>query len=333
MESILSNYKIIKELGYGMFGDVYLIKNKVGNKKYALKIQHVEKKDIKSNNKSSIWREINFSINFGNKYPSQYIKLWEYDFINDCKSKNKFSFDIHSFPQKIQKKINLLNKSPYCVRMVYDLIEGDLHQLDGKLTQKQIYSLIIQLTYSIQLLHYNNYIHGDIHDRNVGWIKLPKNHKIKINNLQVNTHGYLFKLIDYGLMINKLDLVGKKEKKEFKNIFLHELSLLIHFMVDTKIYDYINENKIDINWDYNYNEFKLTRFYPLITKYTNNETIQIFLFDILFPDQYQKIAFGSNYTYTIPRKLHIPFDDILYFISNYREPNKIIKYFNNKLSN
>ena len=78
--SILSNYKIIKELGYGIFGNVYLIKNKTENKKYALKIQHVEKKDInlnnKSNNKSSIWREINFSLNFANKYPSQYVKLW-----------------------------------------------------------------------------------------------------------------------------------------------------------------------------------------------------------------------------------------------------------------
>lgn len=329
--SILSNYKIIKELGYGMFANVYLIKNKTYNKKYALKVQHLEKKDLKPNNKSNIWREINFSINFANKYPSQYIKLWEYDFVNNCETKNKFSFDINSFSLKFQKKINLVNKSGYCVRMVYDLIEGDLHQLDGKLTQKQIYSLIIQLTYSIQLLHSNYYIHGDIHDRNVGWIRTPKNHKIKINNLQINTFGYLFKLIDYGLIINKSDLVGKKEKKEYENNFLHELSLLIHFMVDTKIYDYINENKIDINWDYNYNEFKDTKFYPLISKYTNNKLIQMFLFDILFPDQYQKIAFRLNYLKTIPRKLHIPFDDIIYFISNYKEPNKIIKYFNDKL--
>jgi serine/threonine protein kinase len=330
--SILSNYKIIKELGYGMFANVCLIKNKTDNKKYALKVQHIEKKDLKPSNKSNIWREINFSTNFANKYPYQYIKLWEYDFVNDCETKNKFSFDINSFSLKFQKKINRVNKSPYCMRMVYDLIEGDLHQLDGKLTQKQIYSLIIQLTYSIQLLHSNNYIHGDIHDRNVGWIKIPKNHKIKINNLQVNSCGYLFKLIDYGLAINKSDLVGKKEKKEFKNNFLHELSLLIHFMVDTKIYDFINENKIDVNWEHDYIELKGTRFYHLIAKYSNNESIQMFLFDILFPDQYQKITFGSKYLYTIPRKLHVPLDDILYFILNYKEPNKIIKYFNNKLS-
>jgi hypothetical protein len=57
----------------------------------------------------------------------------------------------------------------------------------------------------------------------------------------------------------------------------------------------------------------------------------MFLFDILFPDQYQKIIFGPKYFKTIPRKLFIPFDDIIYFILNYKEPNKIIKYFNGKL--
>ncbi len=331
MSKYLSNYKIIKELGYGMFATVYLISIPKNKKKYALKIQHIEKKDLKPNTKSSVWREINFSINFANKYPDQFISLLEYDFIVGCELKQKYSFDIERFPLKYQKEFGKLSSSPYCVRKVYELVEGDLHQLDGVLYPKQIYSLIIQLTWAIKLLHSNNYIHGDIHDRNVGWIRTPKNYKIKILNTLIPTFGYQFKLIDYGMAIKKSDINNKKEAKEFELNFLNELVLLVHFMVDTKIYDYINENNIQLDFNRDYDEFKKTIFYKPISRYSDLKQIQMFLFDILFPDSYQKIAFGSEYIQTIPRKLHVPFDDIMYLIMNYTEPNKIIKYFNNKL--
>lgn len=326
---ILSNYSIIQELGYGMFATVFKIKT-LNKKKYALKIQHINKLDLKQNQKSSIWKEINFSINFANKYPTQFIKLYEYDFIKQCDVKQKYPFDISKFPTSLQKKFNQLSISPYCVRMVYDLIDGNLYELDGKLSVKQIYSLIIQLTYSIQLLHSANYVHGDIHNRNIGWIKTGKTTKIKLGKLSIPTYGYIYKLIDYGMVMKKSDKMTKKEKKEYENNFENELVLLIHFMVDTSIYNYINENKIDMDFDANYKEFKRTRYYKLIRKYSANKYIQMFLFDILFPEQYQSIAFGSHYTYTIPRKLLIPFEDIEYFILNYKTPNLIIKYFNNK---
>lgn len=327
---ILSNYSIIQELGYGIFATVYKIKT-LNKKKYALKIQHVVKSDLKPNLKSSIWREINFSINFGNKYPTQFVKLYEYDFINRCELKQKYSFDISTFPNNLQKKFNKLSSSPYCIRVVYDLIEGNLYELEDKLSVKQIYSMIIQLTYTIQLLHSANYIHGDIHNKNVGWIKTGKTTKIKLGKLNVSTNGYIFKLIDYGMVMNKSNKMTKKEKVEFENNLRNELVLLVHFMVDSVIYDYINENNIDIDFYCVYTKFKKTRFYNLISKYSSNDVVQMFLFDILFPSQYQSIAFGSHYTHTIPRKLFIPFEDIEYFILNYKTPNLIIKYFNNKL--
>ena len=335
--SLLSNYSIIKELGYGMFATVYKIQTP-NKKKYALKIQHVKKSDTKPNlksiksNKSSVWEEINFSINFANKYPNQFVKLYGYDFIDGCMYKQKYSFDISTFPSDLQKKFIQLSSSQYCARMVYDLIDGNLYELDGKLSIKQIYSMIIQLTYTIQLLHSVNYVHGDIHNRNIGWVKTSRTTKIKLGKLNIPTYGYIFKLIDYGMVMKKSNKMTKKEKVEFENNFENELVLLIHFMVDSAIYDYINENKIYINFDADYSKFKKTRYYNLIRKYSTNNIIQMFLFDILFPDQYQKIAFGSNYTHTIPRKLFIPFEDIEYFILNYKNPNLIIKYFNNKLT-
>lgn len=327
---ILSNYSIIQELGYGMFATVYKIITP-NKKKYALKIQHIKKSDIKPNPKSGVWVDINFSINFGNKHPTQFVKLHEYDIIDGCKYKQKYSFDISTFSIDLQKKFNQLSSSQYCVRMVYDLIDGNLYEIDGMLTVKQIYSMIIQLTYSIQLLHSANYAHSDIHNRNVGWIKTNKTTKIKLGKLNIPTCGYIFKLIDYGMVRNKSYKMTKKEKAEFENNYTNELVLLVHFMVDSAIYDYINDNKIYINFNDNYMEFKKTRYYDMIRKYSSIDSIQMFLFDILFPDQYQKLVFGSQYTHTINRKLFIPFEDIEYFILNYKDPNLIIKYFNNKL--
>lgn len=325
---MLSKYSIIQELGYGMFATVYKIETP-NKKKYALKIQHVKKSDL--NPKSSVWSEINFSINFANKYPIQFIKLYEYDFIDKCNIKQKYSFNVSQFPLSLQKKFAQVNSSPYCVRMVYDLVDGNLYELDGKLSVPQIYSMIIQLTYTIQLLHSANYVHGDIHNRNIGWVKTGKTTKIKLGKLNIPTYGYIFKLIDYGMVMNSSNKMTKKEKVEFANNFENELVLLVHFMVDTAIYDYINENKIDVDFNADYEKFKKTRYYNLIRKYSINKYIQMFLFDILFPDQYQSIAFSEYYTKTIPRKLFIPFEDIEYFILNYKTPNLIIKYFKNKL--
>ena len=251
--------------------------------------------------------------------------------IENCNLEQKYSFDITRFSLKYQSKLKKLSSSPYCIRKVYELVQGDLNKLEGKLSTKQIYSLIIQLTYSIKLLHSNNYIHGDIHSGNVGWIKTKNSHKIKILNIEIPTFGYQYKLIDYGMTIKKSDIKNRKEQKEFDENFSNELVLLVHLMVDTKIYNFINENNIQLDFNRDYDKFKKTIYFKPISKYSNLKSIQMFLFDILFPEQYQKIIFGSEYSQTIPRKLYIPFDDIIYFISNYKEPNKIIKYFNNKL--
>lgn len=48
--------KILKKLGAGVFGTTYLAKYE--NEQYALKIQHILKKDIKKSFKSALWREI-----------------------------------------------------------------------------------------------------------------------------------------------------------------------------------------------------------------------------------------------------------------------------------
>ena len=211
--SILSNYKIIKELGHGMFATVYMISvSKIKTKtKYALKIERIEKKDIKPNSKSQVWREINFCTKIASKYPEQFVQLVEYDFIENCTHIQKYSFDPKLFSRSKQNKLDKLAKSNYCIRKVFELIDGDLHQISNKLSLKQIYSMVIQITWAIYLIHSNGYAHADLHDRNIGWVKTAENKHLLIDKLNLPTFGYNFKLLDFGLVVGKSDLKTKTE--------------------------------------------------------------------------------------------------------------------------
>jgi serine/threonine protein kinase len=330
--SLLSDYKIIKELGYGIYGTVYLISVPKNNNHYALKIEHIEKKDIKPNPKSFLWREINFYKKFAPKYPNQFIQMYEYDFINNCIHEQKYAYSKELFPIKTQIKLNKLAKSDYCVRKVFDLVDGDISNLIEKLTIKQIYSMIIQITWIINLLHTNNYTHGDFHVGNIGWIKTPKTAKISINNKRIPTYGYIYKLIDFGMIVNKNDIKTQKELKTFEKNLLLEKYHIIYNLTDNKFNNYLKN--YSIKWDYSkiYNEFKKTEQFKMIKPFSDSKNIQMFLFDILFPTEFQKMVLQENFKETIPRKTFIPLDDIIFFIKNYQNPKKIIKYFSEKIT-
>jgi len=336
--SLLKDHKIIKELGHGMVGTVYLIaglKNKNNNKKpntnkYALKIEHIEKRDLVPNTKSEVWREINFHLKFASKYPDQFVQLLEYDFIDKCTHTQIYSFDFDLFSIRLQNKLKKIASSEYCVRKIFDLVDGDLTKIFNKLSIKQVYSMIIQLTWAIKLLHSNHYIHGDIHGGNIGWKGTTKKY-IQIEKYNIPTFGYLFKMIDFGLSMSKSDISNKKEENYFNNFLLNELAFIRYLFVDSKMDNYANKNKIKLDYNKLNLIFKKTEEYQIIKKFTINKQEQIFLFDILFPEQFQKIIFGSNYIKTIPRKLYIPLEDILVFIKISSDPNSVIKYFYEKI--
>ena len=78
----INKFKLDKKLGSGMFGTTYLAFYK--NKKYALKIEKISEKDITFDLSLRDRRDIEFSENFANNYPEQFIYLYKYDLINDC---------------------------------------------------------------------------------------------------------------------------------------------------------------------------------------------------------------------------------------------------------
>jgi serine/threonine protein kinase len=344
--NILSNYKIIKELGHGMMGTVYLIEcieettktnkisktNKTNQKnKYALKIEHIEKKDLKPNNKSETWREINFYNNLGNKYPEQFIHMIEYDFIEDCEHKQKYSFDLNLFDKKVQNKIKNKASSNFCIRRVYDLVDGSLTQIIAKLEPEQIYSMIIQLSYSIKLLHQSNYIHGDLHIGNIGWIKTDKKF-INSAGLKVKTFGYIYKLLDFGMVLSKSDISNKREERMFNESFENEVGKLKYLLINNdKFWDWFRNNDLEYDFGKLLNDLKKTKEFEIIKRFTSNWNDQVFLYEILFQNQFQKIICKEKYKKTIPVKLYVPIQDILVMVKISSNPDLVIKYFYDKI--
>ena len=142
--------EIIKELGNGMFGTVYKIKK--DNKYYAMKIEHVLENDIEKDLKSPQWREIDFATKMNSKYSDQFIKLYNYEFIKDCDHKQKYSVDLKEFAKYHRDKLNKIAKSKYCIKKIYELVDGNVRDIINTLDEKQRYSMLAQLAGIVNIL-------------------------------------------------------------------------------------------------------------------------------------------------------------------------------------
>jgi serine/threonine protein kinase len=190
MKVNFNNIKIIKKLGIGFSGTTYLVLYK--KKKYALKIQHIFDTNIK-NKKSDLWNEINF-IKYVNKYPITFRHTYDYNIIHNCNFvKNNKSIGLNVYNNSGEYK--RLQQSKLCIQYITDYQKNILYKIIDKLNIKQIYSLILQYSYTILLMHKNNYIHGDIHNGNIGYVKTNKKY-IKILDNKIPTFGYIFKIIE-----------------------------------------------------------------------------------------------------------------------------------------
>jgi len=323
----IDNLKLIKKIGYGMYGTIYLVKYE--NDYRALKIEHILKKDM--NKKSSIiWNEINFSLNFGNNYPDQFIKLHAYDFINNCEHNQEYSSNITIFSNKTQKKIKSLSSSDFCIRKIYSLIDTSLDKIFNKLSKVQIYSMLIQLFYTVNLLEKNNYIHGDIHAGNIGVLKTDIK-TLTIGNYTIPTEGYIYKLIDYGFTTNKNDT---ENKKQFKKLFGKESKYIILLLINFPLWTFINKNNIKINDDKTiYKKIKKTSEFKLLEEFTSDNDLKFLLFQLLNPELYQKTVSDYKFKKVYKPVLRIDLLDIIFIIKSINNLDTIIKFLLYKINN
>ena len=328
----INKCKIIKELGHGMFGTVFLCEYK--NKKYALKIEHILKSEIKKSSSSPVWREIFFSEKFGNKYPDQFIKLHGYDIIDNCAHQQKYKFDIELLVNKNSKeRIKNIAQSTICIRKIYSLIDGNLDDILDNLSKEQLYSFILQFACITLLLQKNGYSHGDIKGDNICYVKTNKKY-VKILNYKIPTFGYIYKFIDYGFVRhkkNKLSNINKEKHEimfEYEGMLIFILSILYN---DTDFFNYLYENNIKYDGNKIYLQFFESQEYGMLNYLSEYDDNVFFIYRILFTEKFQKSILGNNFKEIIYPKIRGELFDILYFFKVNGNIEKIINYYSIKL--
>ena len=113
-------------------------------------------------------------------------------------------------PEEVRQDLIKKNKSKHCLRKIYTLIDGILSDIIDNLTQKDLYSMIIQITYIFYLLHKNNYTHCDLHSQNIDYINSDKKYLkiLKYNVPLANKRQYL--AIDFGKVLSPRFKLTKK---------------------------------------------------------------------------------------------------------------------------
>jgi hypothetical protein len=169
----IDNLIIIKELGKGGDGIVYLVED--FNKQYAMKVEKFEEKLF------------NYELIFTQKikkYPNFFIQLKNYSLFK-------------------------LDKEVY-IKKIYSLVDGEIMDIFDNLNQETKVSLVIQLLYSFYIMIKIGYFQIDINNyTNICYKKTSKKYvylNIKGKRFKIKTYGYLIQIIDYN---NILDLNDK----------------------------------------------------------------------------------------------------------------------------
>ncbi len=196
-----SKIKVIKKLGAGMLGTVYLIEYE--DKKYAMKIQKIFEEEKTKNMKFPIWRELVFYSEV-NKMPPEsqkfFCKLYEYKIIEDCKH---IQIRPKVFPNKLDF-FNKINKSNICIVLIMDY-KGPMNLYDFlqyHIPKKKVYSILLQVCKIILTLSNLKYSHNDLHPGNI-MVHSTIDKTFEIMKYKIPYYGLQLVAIDYGNMTNQ----------------------------------------------------------------------------------------------------------------------------------
>jgi serine/threonine protein kinase len=275
----LSKIKVIKKLGTGMFGTVYLIEYE--NKKYAMKVQKILEEEKIKNIKYPIWRELLFYRDV-DKMPQEsqkfFCHLHGYK-IQECgkyKHIRPKNIPQNSIYVKYFKKMNASNK---CIILIIDYLgETSLYDyLQTKLSAKKIYTILLQICEINKILSDMKYSHNDLHPSNLMVTKTKS--------------GLQLVAIDYGNMTNAS--YGKAFSNDSEEYYFLDLSKTIFSILQ-------NEPKLEKNCRLQKKKYP----YEIKKKYEED------VLKILF-QKYEKIvdAYAEKYLQLYPnlRKYYFEF--------------------------
>jgi serine/threonine protein kinase len=274
-----SKIKVIKKLGAGMWGTVYLIDYE--NKKYAMKVQKILEEEKTQNPKFPIWRELLF-FNDVNKMPRDaqkfFCRLHGYK-IQEC---GKYK---HIRPKNVPensifvKKFKEMNTSNICVVLVMDYL-GSISLYDYLQTSppaKKIYTILLQICKINKIMSDMKYSHNDLHPSNL--------------MVTQTKSGLQLVAIDYGNVTNAS--YGKAYSNDSEEYYFLDLTKSLFYVLQ-------NRPKLEKNCRLQKKKFP----YEIKKKYEED------VWEMLF-QQYEKIidAYAEKYLRLYPhlRKSYLEF--------------------------
>ena len=236
--TITEEYKIIKQLGKGGFGEVYLVSNQKDNKYYAIKkilINNLSEEELKLRETEGI-----ILSNISNEYIVKY-----YDSFKD----NDYLYILMEYCETDLKKFINEHK-------------------DKKefIDEKIIHNIVLELCLGIKEIHKHNLIHRDLKPENI----FIKDNKIKIGDFGISKQlkmnvKYAFSVVGTNFYMAPEIIKGEKynnkidiwafgciiyELLTFKICFKSESLLgLVNKILDGK-HDTIDINKYNKKWEY-----------------------------------------------------------------------------------
>jgi len=193
-----SDIKLIKKIANGLASHIY--KCRIKDIYGVYKIEKININDVVADNKSNYIRQIDFSINLGNKYPNKFLSLVDNGIIHNC---NHTINILPKLPEILKKELNKLNHHKSCCYLVYTpILDNTLKNIINELSDIEYKQMVEQIKDSIDIMHANSYYHRDIHDENIMYKKINNN--------------YQWYIIDYGTIYNDkynqnyIDIILKK---------------------------------------------------------------------------------------------------------------------------
>jgi hypothetical protein len=218
-------------------------------------------------NNSNYRRQIDFSVNVGNKYPNKFLLLAQNGILHNC----SYTSNIPSnMPEYLKKEKRKSNKIKTCAFLIYTpILDGTLRNIINKLSNIEYKNMVKQIINSINIIHKNGYMHRDIHDENIMYKKI--------------NGAYKWYIIDYGLIFNEKYKLNDTDIIVNKKYWKNDKIAFIYSILNKKILDVVEEKNIIIkNFDERVKYIKNNLIFNNIKKYissdlSKNETNEIII--------------------------------------------------------
>lgn len=325
----MNDINIIKKLGSGMAGSVYLANS--NGKECALKIEKISDNKIEHNLKYEEWREIEFSENFANNFPDQFITLYGYDIIPNCvyEYTDDYRDHLQKLPENVKNRFLEKEKGNHCIRKLYSLVDSNIKKPIDKFTKQQLYSAITQMCCICYLMQKHGYTHNDLHSGNIG-VLLTSNKYVNILDKKVKSFGIHIFALDFGNVLHEKYGLNDEEIMRHHYNLKHDIDRFVKKLVSIEKNEYFNKL---INWNDNTEIFKLflkSDYYKMTKQFSPNKYDRLLLFQVLYPEAFQKMYLKEKYVKTYQVSLLCDKDDFLFLFKNKKKLKKCIKYFANK---